>query len=181
MCIDNNNEKIIVKDPIYEISMKTEFKKMNKNLSLLFDKFRIGFHIQPNFHGLKFEKKGDAACFDIMSNMEFEFEPSKEFKIYKISTGLFLDMPSGIFFKIENRSSFALKGISVNGGIIDPDYKEEIFILFSYFGSEKYKVNIGDRIAQGVFHLVLNTELEDKNLKQFVKTNRHGGFGSTGK
>lgn len=71
--------------------------------------------------------------------------------------------------------------IIANGtGIIDADYYDNestggnIGIRLFNAGNTPYEINIGDRIAQGVFTKYLTTKDDNTTGK------RHGGFGSTG-
>jgi len=69
-----------------------------------------------------------------------------------------------------------------NVGIIESDYYNNVsnngnlgFRLYN-FGSEPYKVKVGDKIGQGIFTTFLTVDNEEE-----VKTVRTGGFGSTNK
>jgi dUTP pyrophosphatase len=64
-------------------------------------------------------------------------------------------------------------------GLIDSDYQGEIQVLLRNEGSEPYKVNPGDRIAQLVFTPVFHPMVSI--VQSFVSSDRGaGGFGSTG-
>ena len=108
--------------------------------------------------------------YDLKSNVEIVLKP---FTPTKISTGLFIDMPEGYWAQICERSSLALKGIKVGGGIIDPDYTGEICVIL--MSVQEHLIKRGDKIAQLVFHPF--HVFEDGN----GKIRADGGFGSTGK
>jgi len=100
-----------------------------------------------------------------------------------VATGLFLEMPLGVEAQIRPRSGLALKhGITVlnTPGTIDSDYRGEIKVILANLGSEDFKIEIGDRIAQMVFATVTKATLV--KAETLNATDRAaGGFGSTGK
>ena len=65
-----------------------------------------------------------------------------------INTGLSIKFSKGIYGQIAPRSSLALKGIDIGGGIIDPDYSGEIGIIMINNSSETFHITPNDRIAQ---------------------------------
>lgn len=98
----------------------------------------------------------------------------------KISTGIALEIPEGSYMRIEDRSGIAVKGIHHLAGIIDADYRGEIFIILHNSSSKEYIIEKGDRIAQGIISPVSQTEFEE--AKELSVTQRgEGGFHSTGK
>lgn len=97
-------------------------------------------------------------------------------------TSLAFEIPKGFVMKIYIRSSIGKQGICLtNGvGIIDSDYRGEIFLSTAkLFGPPQY-LKHGDRIAQGIimpapqYNLIEATKLSDTDRGQ-------GGYGSTGK
>lgn len=100
-----------------------------------------------------------------------------------IPTGIALSMPRGLEAQIRPRSGLALKhGITVLNapGTIDADYRGEIGILLLNLGEKPFVVERGHRIAQLVFTLVPEVQLEV--VKELDETQRGtGGFGHTGK
>jgi dUTP pyrophosphatase len=99
-----------------------------------------------------------------------------------IRTGLYLEIPHGYELQIRPRSGLALKhSISVlnSPGTIDSDYRSEIGVILINHGKESYKVNIGDRIAQGVINKVYRAKFI--KMEKLSTTDREGGYGSTGK
>jgi dUTPase len=71
-------------------------------------------------------------------------------------------------------------GLSVSQGIIDSDYVEEVFVPMVNNTNKLFHIRSGERIAQ--IELVktiptINTWIEERPAQ---KTNRNGGFGSTG-
>ena len=65
-----------------------------------------------------------------------------------ISTGIGIKMPPGHFGLIKECSRLALKGICVLGGVMDPDYQEEIQVILQNEGKDDLFINQHDQIAQ---------------------------------
>jgi dUTP pyrophosphatase len=91
--------------------------------------------------------------------------------------------------QIRSRSGLALKyGVCVLNGIgtIDNDYRGELGVILHNAGQEPFKINIGDRIAQGAFNPLKQCIWQKVSQEDFdanyCNTERgSGGFGSTGK
>jgi len=99
-----------------------------------------------------------------------------------VRTGVALEIPNGFELQIRSRSGLALKNhvFVLNApGTIDSDYRGEIGVIMSNLGPYMYRINEGDRIAQGVLAKYEKAEL---NLVEDIsETERSGGgFGSTG-
>ena len=101
-----------------------------------------------------------------------------------IPTGLILDIPRGYSVRLYPRSSLALKqGLTLanNVGIIDSDYVEPVFVMvFNMSGYVKY-INHEERICQAELFKDQPHVLEEVLERPERKTERDGGFGSTGK
>lgn len=98
----------------------------------------------------------------------------------KISIGISIEIPAGYYGQINGRSGLALKyGLLTLGGVIDADYRGELFVMLYNSGNAPYRYEIGDRIAQMV---VLRMYTDDPVvISEPTKTGRStGGFGSTG-
>lgn len=100
-----------------------------------------------------------------------------------ISTGLFIELPTGYEAQIRPRSGLALKqGITClnSPGTIDADYRGEIGVILINLSNEMQVIKAGDRIAQMVIAPV--TQISWEPATALTPTNRGaGGFGSTGK
>lgn len=105
------------------------------------------------------------------------FYPGKQ---YKFSTGIAVQFPIGYGGLVKDRSSMAVKGLHVLGGVIDGDYRGEIKIMLVNLSEHVYKVNYGDRIAQLVLIPIINCDVfEVDELDETVRGKK--GFGSSGK
>lgn len=98
----------------------------------------------------------------------------------KISTGISCMTPAGTYIRIAPRSSLSKKGLTVEGGVIDNDYRGDIGVLIHNQTSthKPMVIRAGQRIAQFIFETnslpcLLTTDfLPDTERGQ-------GGFGST--
>lgn len=101
-----------------------------------------------------------------------------------VPTGLAIELPGPeAVALIFARSSLGAKhGLALpNGvGVIDSDYRGEVFVALANFGQEAYTVQNGERIAQMAILPVAHPQLVE--VEALSDTPRGGsGFGSTGK
>ena len=110
----------------------------------------------------------------------------KSGEIKLIPTGLHFELPESMEIQVRPRSGLAAKnGITVlnTPGTVDSNYRGEIKIILINLSNEDFKVERGDRIAQGVFNNVLKPKwLSMNKVDKLSDSSRNkGGFGSTGK
>lgn len=102
-----------------------------------------------------------------------------------IRTGLVFDIPEGHSIRIHPRSGMVLKyGITLANceGVIDEDYTLETrLIMYNMNSMDSIKIYDGDRIAQAEVVRYEQPELIEIYEQPGQKTDRVGGFGSTGK
>lgn len=100
-----------------------------------------------------------------------------------IPTGIAISLPENTVAVISARSGLsAKKGITAaNGiGVIDSDYRGEIFFSAANISNEDYTVSPGERVAQMMIIPVLKANFIV--CDELDETERGaGGFGSTGK
>jgi dUTP pyrophosphatase len=109
--------------------------------------------------------------------------PSGDYKV--IGTGLSFELPEGFELQIRSRSGLAAKhGVAVLNGIgtIDQDYRGHVMVILINHGKNDFKIENGDRIAQGVFSAVSSKNyLKMTKVESLSDTKRgSGGLGSTG-
>lgn len=102
----------------------------------------------------------------------------------KIPTGIAIGLPDNNFVALVYvRSSLGFKkGITLSNsvGVIDSDYRGEIFVSLNNLSDEDYTIMPGERIAQLVVTPVVIPEISV--VDDLTTTERGaGGFGSTGK
>lgn len=98
-----------------------------------------------------------------------------------VPTGIFTAIPEGYEVQIRPRSGLAIKkGLNVINcvGTIDADYRNEWGVPVTNQGLETIWIEDGERICQAILNKV---ERIDWNIVESLdKTDRNGGFGSTG-
>jgi len=99
-----------------------------------------------------------------------------------VPTGLSFEIPLGYEIQVRPRSGLAAKkGISVlnTPGTVDADYRGEVKVILINLGTEVFKIQDQERIAQAVLCPVFQAEMEWS--EELSDTHRGvGGFGSTG-
>ena len=123
-----------------------------------------------------------AACFDLYACVDgpLGLLPGER---RLVPTGLVFDIPVGFSARIHTRSGMAAKhgiGLSVSQGIIDSDYVEEVFVPMVNNTNKHFFIYDGDRVAQVELVRETITEIIEVDERPEQKTNRNGGFGSTG-
>lgn len=121
-----------------------------------------------------------SACFDISAYGDHVI-PAK--LSMAIPTGLILDIPVGYSVRVHPRSGLAYKkGVTLLNaeGIIDSDYTDELKIILHNTSNLDFIIDHGDRIAQAELVKSLDYTLEECYTAPTQKTDRVGGFGSTG-
>lgn len=104
-----------------------------------------------------------------------------------VNTGIALVLPECPFpnhvycFKIESRSGLSKKkNIEKGAGVIDKGYIDEVAVILYNHSDTDYKIEKGDRIAQGIIIPVAIPEVIE--ISELPTTDRGiGGFGSTGR
>lgn len=98
-----------------------------------------------------------------------------------ISTGLFLDIPSGYEIQVRPRSGIAYKyGVTVlnTPGTIDENYVDECKVLLINHSRDVFIIEKGDRIAQFVLSRIPKYNIEF--VDSIEKESRGGGLGHSG-
>lgn len=141
-------------------------------------KDRLGIKLGEGAIMPKYSHPGDAGA-DIYSTEDVSIPPMSR-RI--ISTGLYLEIPSGYEVQIRSRSGLAAKeGVFVlnSPGTIDSGYKNEVKIILQNLGNDTFIVEKGDRIAQMVVAAV--DYLDFVEISSLSDSKRgQGGLGSTG-
>jgi dUTP pyrophosphatase len=151
---------------------------------------------------------GNSACFDIAAHFHYQhsfktfskdnkeiivlgsqdengrgyIDIPSEWRIL-IPTGLILDIPENHCVKIYPRSGLSTKkGLNLinSVGIIDSDYVQELMIPLYNNSQERLRIYSGDRIAQGELVQQMQANITYIEERPTTKTDRSGGFGSTG-
>lgn len=124
----------------------------------------------------KYAHPGDAG-FDLHAIENYLLNPGERIIV---KTGLQMEIPSGYYGSIRDRSGLAAKhGIHVLAGVVDSEYRGEVGVVLVNLGEENFKINKLDRIAQMIIQPHAYCEIEEtKEVSDTVRG--EGGFGSTG-
>ena len=101
-----------------------------------------------------------------------------------VPTGLIFDIPAGYSIRLHSRSGLAYKdGLYLTNceGIIDSDYIEPVFAMMTNISQAPKSINNGDRICQAELVEKIQYDFVEIKKSPTQKTDRDGGFGSTGK
>ncbi|PCH34924.1 dUTPase-like protein, partial [Wolfiporia cocos MD-104 SS10] len=82
-----------------------------------------------------------------------------------VETNLKILLPYGHWGKLETRSSMAIKGLQVQGGVIDWDYRGEIKVMIHNFTEFPYITNAGDKVAQLILHALPSPEVRESMIE----------------
>ena len=96
-----------------------------------------------------------------------------------VKIGLAITVPEETYGCIAPRSGLATKGISVDSGVIDADFRGEVKVLLVNYNRMNYEVRKGDRIAQLIVERVDDQDwMEVEGLD--VTERAEKGFRSSG-
>lgn len=100
-----------------------------------------------------------------------------------VPTGLVFDLSQDESLRIHPRSGLSLKnGIIIANceGVVDPDYVQQSYVMLYNVSDMLFDVDDGMRIAQGEIVPMNQPSIILADALPNSKTNRTGGFGSTG-
>lgn len=101
-----------------------------------------------------------------------------------VPTGLSFSIPNNHSIRLHPRSGLSFKnGIILANceGVIDEDYVEEVFVPIYNISNKEFIIKHGDRICQAELVLDTRVKIIETYNKIDKKSDRNGGFGSTGK
>lgn len=124
----------------------------------------------------KRQTKGSVG-YDLYCDGRFVVAPESS---HLIGTGISIELPRGTYGRIAPRSSMALQFTSIGAGVIDPDYRGELKILFFNHSKNYVVLSHGLRVAQLIVEKVATPDIE---IVEYISETARGemGFGSTGK
>lgn len=145
---------------------------------------------------VKFKRLHDNAVIPTIATPEsaaFDLYAVEDHLLYSGTTwlcklGFAIQIPEGYCMKISPRSGLALKGLTIinSPGIVDSDYRKEVGVILhllagpmSSFLPQAVEIKKGERIAQA--RIERNVPVSFQEVEELNKTERVGGFGSTGK
>lgn len=129
------------------------------------------------------EKRKLDAGYDIWSNQEATCYAGK---VCQVHTGVFIDMSAAwspnepVCSFVKTRSSYALKGLIVVGGVIDSSYRGEIIVLMLNTSDKDVSLPSGEKVAQMTFVRLAPVEMEFTGKQLSESPRGVKAFGSTG-
>ncbi|MCQ2838627.1 dUTP diphosphatase [Helicobacter pylori] len=134
--------------------------------------------IHPNALIPKYQTEGSSG-FDLHAVEEVTIKPHS---VGLVKIGICLSLEAGYELQVRTRSGLALNHqvmVLNSPGTVDNDYRGEIKVILANLSDKDFKVQIGDRIAQGVVQKTYKAEFIE--CERLDETSRgSGGFGSTG-
>ena len=103
-----------------------------------------------------------------------------QFKPVVIPCGFAFEIPDGYELQVRPRSGLSKRGVHVDLGTIDSDYRGEVGVIVTNLSEEPFIINDGDRIAQGIIAPVWQASFAPADELSDSQRGA-GGFGSTGK
>ena len=102
--------------------------------------------------------------------------------VRRVCIGIKIEMSPDIFAEFKSRSSYVLKNLVVEGGVIDPDYRGLLYVCLRNHNDEDVLIKKDQKIAQLIFYRCVFPDFvklqEKEKLNETVRN--EGGFGSTG-
>ncbi|WRA32880.1 dUTP diphosphatase [Helicobacter pylori] len=134
--------------------------------------------IHPNALIPKYQTEGSSG-FDLHAVEEVTIKPHG---VGLVKIGICLSLEVGYELQVRTRSGLALNHqvmVLNSPGTVDNDYRGEIKVILANLSDKDFKVQVGDRIAQGVVQKTYKAEFIE--CERLDETSRgSGGFGSTG-
>ena len=103
--------------------------------------------------------------------------PKKSVK--KVCCGFKMKMSSGLFALMKSRSSYVLKNLSVEAGVIDSDYRGLIYVCIRNHNNTDVLIKSDSKIAQMIFFNCINPKINVLESIDNDTERGEGGFGST--
>ncbi|MCQ2724832.1 dUTP diphosphatase [Helicobacter pylori] len=132
----------------------------------------------PNALIPKYQTEGSSG-FDLHAVEEVMIKPHS---VGLVKIGICLSLEVGYELQVRTRSGLALNHqvmVLNSPGTVDNDYRGEIKVILANLSDKDFKVQVGDRIAQGVVQKTYKAEFIE--CERLDETSRgSGGFGSTG-
>jgi len=122
-----------------------------------------------------------SAGWDLYSPDEYTISPGES---VIVMTGIGVVIPEGYSGRIAPRSGWSVKGLFLNGGVVDIDYELGLGVICFNFSKQNIIIKRGDRIAQFLLEKIFYGDMPE--ISQPEPGERcshepvHAGFGSTG-
>jgi len=184
------NKAAVTKNPneitslkFYKTNEQAQLPVFSTKQSACFDLYAnlIEGEIVQYYGSLQTKQLPRKVSFDINTNNTYLQMNNMERMLIPI--GLIADIPVGFSIRLHSRSGLAFKqGVYLTNceGVIDSDYVDPIFAMVTNISNVPVKIYNGDRICQGELVRCEKYTLDESDEAPTQKTDRDGGFGSTG-
>ena len=167
----------------YKLNEQAQLPVFSTEQSACFDLFAnlITNETVMYYNSLTTKELPRRVSFDINSSRPFLQLNNMERML--IPTGLIANIPKGFSVRLHSRSGLAFKqGVYLANceGIIDSDYVDPIYAMVTSISNVPVRIYNGDRICQGELVRCEKYTLDETDEAPSQKTDREGGFGSTG-
>ena len=115
--------------------------------------------------------------FDIKSIEDIELLPWNKIIV---KTGISVEPPEGTYIRLASKSGLAARGVTVEGGVIDPDYTGEVKVILYNHSNNFVQVRSGMKIAQLIIEKVSFPTLVYVDKLNELTERGDNGFGSSG-
>ena len=143
------------------------------------EKIEVKFFTDSELAQKPTQATSDSAGYDLFSAEAKTILPQQS---NLVSLDLRWAIPKGFCGKILSRSSLIANNmVTVEGGLIDSDYRGIVNVILMNYSNKPFTVRTGDRIAQVIFLRRFDVNFIQVSQKEELgKTERdEGGFGST--
>ena len=100
--------------------------------------------------------------------------------VRRVCCGFKMKMNPGLYAQLKSRSSYALKNISVEAGVIDSDYRGLVNVCLKNHNDTDVLIKSDSKIAQMIFLNCVHPEIEILDSIDNNTVRGEGGFGLTG-
>lgn len=102
----------------------------------------------------------------------------------RLPTGIMLELPTGYEAQVRPRSSVSGKGVLVNLGTVDSDFRGQVLLNVTFIGNpeHRFEATVGSRLAQLVIMPVPRVVFDEVSMAEELGVTERGaaGFGSSG-
>ena len=100
----------------------------------------------------------------------------------RVLTNVAINIPPGYYGQIKERSSVAMNGIVIPGGVIDAGYTKILSVILVNTTNREQKFAKHERVAQIIFHRLPRFVIKQTRIENFPYRQRgEKGFGSSGR
>ena len=125
---------------------------------------------------LPFKATDGSAGYDVFA---YEDKLIPKNSVRKVSCGFKMKMYPGLYAQLKSRSSYVLKNLSVEAGVIDSDYRGIVDVCLRNHNDTDVLIKSDSKIAQLIFLNYVCPKIEISDCIENDTVRGEGGFGST--